>query len=261
LNVLDMTTGTLSVKLRRALEKALQQDEAVTIPRVPIPRAGTPLANLTVMRVPSAPETDQLLAVIFEDAREPHLPAPAMPVPAGDEPLVAQLEEEVKTLQSELRADAEEFDAATEELKAANEEVMSMNEELQSANEELESSKEELQSVNEELTTVNSQLTEKLAELIATNNDLANLLGATEIATVFLDSQLRIKRFTPRATELLNLIPGIWVGRSATSPRISTGRNSRPRAGKCSRTCRRRKRKCGRAMDAGTRCASCLIAP
>jgi signal transduction histidine kinase/CheY-like chemotaxis protein len=85
---------------------------------------------------------------------------------------------------------------------------MSMNEELQSTNEELEASKEELQSVNEELTTVNTQLIEKLAELTATNNDLANLLGATDIATVFLDSQLRIKRFTPRATELLNLIPG-----------------------------------------------------
>jgi signal transduction histidine kinase len=120
---------------------------------------------------------------------------------------VTQLEQEVKTLRSELRADAEEFDTANEELRAANEEVMSMNEELQSANEELEASKEELQSVNEELTTVNSQLNENLAELTATNNDLANLLAATEIATVFLDSQLRIKRFTPRATELLNLIP------------------------------------------------------
>jgi two-component system CheB/CheR fusion protein len=208
LNVLDMAAGTLSVKLRRAMEKALQHDEPVTIPRVPNPRAGTPLANLTVMRAPSAPEADQLLAVIFEDAREPHQPDSAMPAAGGDEPLVAQLEQEVKTLRSELRADAEEFDTATEELKAANEEVMSMNEELQSANEELEASKEELQSVNEELTTVNSQLGEKLAELTAINNDLANLLGATEIATVFLDSQLRIKRFTPRATELLNLIPG-----------------------------------------------------
>ncbi len=207
LNVLDMTTGTLSVRLRRALEKALQHDEVVTISRVPIPRAGTPLANLTVMRVPSAPEADKLLAVIFEDAREPHPPAFAVPVPAADEPLVGQLEQEVKTLRNELRADAEEFDTTTEELKAANEEVMSMNEELQSANEELEASKEELQSVNEELTTVNSQLSEKLAELTAINNDLANLMGATDLATVFLDGQLRIKRFTPRATELLNLIP------------------------------------------------------
>jgi len=242
LNVLDMTTGTLSVKLRRAMEKALQHDEAVTIPRVPNPRAGRPAANLTVMRVASALEADKLLAIIFEDAPESHPPDSTPPGAAADEPLVAQLEQEVKTLRNELRTDAEEFDTATEELKAANidrlqvseppkrngtseapakecpqchalEEVMSMNEELQSANEELEASKEELQSVNEELTTVNSQLSEKLAELTATNDDLANLLGATEIATVFLDSQLRIKRFTPRATELLNLIPGD-LGRS-----------------------------------------------
>ncbi len=207
LNVLDMTTGTLSAKLRRAIEQALQHGEAVTIPRAPVPRAGTPLADLTVMRVPSAPEADKLLAIIFEDACDPRSSSAALPASAGDEPLVTQLEQEVKTLRNELRADAEEFDTANEELRAANEEVMSMNEELQSANEELEASKEELQSVNEELTTVNSQLNEKLAELTASNNDLANLLAATEIATVFLDSQLRIKRFTPRATELLNLIP------------------------------------------------------
>ena len=84
---------------------------------------------------------------------------------------------------------------------------MSMNEELQSTNEELETSKEELQSINEELNTVNNQLNEKVGELTDANNDLANLAGATEIATVFLDAKLRIKQFTPRATELLNLIP------------------------------------------------------
>jgi two-component system CheB/CheR fusion protein len=207
LNVLDMITGTLSAKLRRAMERAFKRDEAVKIPRAPVPRAGTPLADLTVMPVPTAPEADKLLAIIFEDTSDPRSSAAALPVSAEDEPLVTQLEQEVNTLRSELRADAEEFDTANEELRAANEEVMSMNEELQSANEELEASKEELQSVNEELTTVNSQLNDNLAELTATNNDLANLLAATEIATVFLDSQLRIKRFTPRATELLNLIP------------------------------------------------------
>ena len=208
LNVLDMVTGTLSAKLRRAMEKALRQAEEITIPRVPISRTGAALANVIVKRIPAAPDAERLLAIIFEDARGPCPSVSAVPVSATDEPLVAQLEQEVKTLRNDLRTDAEEFDAATEELRSANEEVMSMNEELQSTNEELEASKEELQSVNEELTTVNGQLTEKLTELTAANNDLANLLGATEIATVFLDSRLRIKRFTPRATELLNLIPG-----------------------------------------------------
>jgi two-component system CheB/CheR fusion protein len=125
---------------------------------------------------------------------------------AEDEPLVAHLEAEVKALRIELRTNAEGYDTATEELTAANEEVMSMNEELQSANEEMEASREELQSLNEELTTVNAQLNDKVGELTETNNDLANLLGATEIATIFLDGQLRVRRFTPRATELLNLI-------------------------------------------------------
>jgi signal transduction histidine kinase/ActR/RegA family two-component response regulator len=100
-----------------------------------------------------------------------------------------------------------EDDAADQELRAANEEVMAMNEELQSTIEELETSQEELQAINEELHTANSEVSEKVNELTAANNDLANLMSATEIATVFLDGQLRIKRFTPQATELLNLMP------------------------------------------------------
>lgn len=120
--------------------------------------------------------------------------------------LVAQLEAAVKALRRDLLSNPEEYDSVNQELKAANEEIMSMNEELQSANEELEASKEEMQSLNEELSTVNSQLSDKVSELTALTNDLVNLLTATEIATVFLDGQLRIKRFTPRATEMLNLI-------------------------------------------------------
>ena len=98
------------------------------------------------------------------------------------------------------------MESANEELKASNEEVMSMNEELQSANEELETSKEELQSLNEELSTVNSQLHDKVTEVESASNDMANLLNATHIATVFLDAGLRIKLFTPPATRMFNLI-------------------------------------------------------
>ena len=92
-----------------------------------------------------------------------------------------------------------------------------MNEELQSANEELETSKEELQSLNEELTTVNNQLQDKLEELQSANNDMANLLNCTDIAIIFLDNKFRIKRYTPPAMRLFNLIPQILIGRSATS--------------------------------------------
>ncbi len=109
-------------------------------------------------------------------------------------------------MRNDLQGTIEEMESANEELKASNEEVMSMNEELQSANEELETSKEELQSLNEELSTVNSQLHDKVAEVESASNDMANLLNATHIATVFLDAGLRIKLFTPPATRMFNLI-------------------------------------------------------
>jgi two-component system, chemotaxis family, CheB/CheR fusion protein len=123
----------------------------------------------------------------------------------------------LKTTREDLQATIEEQENSNEELKASNEEVMSMNEELQSTNEELETSKEELQSLNEELNTVNNQLQDKLAELEQANNDLTNLFNSTNVATVFLDTDLRIRRFTPATARLLNLIAATSAGRSATS--------------------------------------------
>ncbi|HEX8947481.1 MAG TPA: PAS domain-containing protein, partial [Dissulfurispiraceae bacterium] len=100
----------------------------------------------------------------------------------------------------------EELETSNEELQATNEELQSSNEELQSTNEELETSKEELQSTNEELMTVNSELQHKMDELSQLNNDMNNLLASTQIATIYLDTDLKIKRFTPTATEVINLI-------------------------------------------------------
>jgi PAS domain S-box-containing protein len=127
-------------------------------------------------------------------------------VEGGEESTLRQLEHELKATREDLQSTIEELESSNEELKASNEEATSMNEELQSANEELETSKEELQSLNEEMTTVNNQLQEKVGELEKTNNDLANLLSCTDIATVFLDAAFRIKLFTPTATKLFNLI-------------------------------------------------------
>jgi two-component system CheB/CheR fusion protein len=98
------------------------------------------------------------------------------------------------------------MNTANEELKSTNEELQSVNEELQSTNEELETSKEELQSVNEELATVNAELQQKVSDLSRTNNDMNNLLAGTGIGTIFVDHQLRILRFTPAVTQLINLI-------------------------------------------------------
>jgi two-component system CheB/CheR fusion protein len=105
-----------------------------------------------------------------------------------------------------LQAITEELETSNEELKSSNEEMQSVNEELQSTNEELETSKEELQSINEELATVNAELQTKVVDLSRANNDMNNLLAGTGIGTVFVDHGLRILRYTPAATRIINLI-------------------------------------------------------
>src|SRR5690348_16947740 len=120
---------------------------------------------------------------------------------------VRRLTQELELTQSRLRTVREESDAANEELRAANEELQSINEEYRSTSEELETSKEELQSINEELQTVNSELKLKLDVISRAHSDLQNLMAATDIGTLFLDSGLRIKRFTERVTELFQITP------------------------------------------------------
>src|SRR5262249_18850975 len=108
---------------------------------------------------------------------------------------------------AQLRATIERHETQAEELKASNEELQAMNEELRSSTEELETSKEELQSLNEELRTVNQELKIKIEEQSEANNDIQNLINSTDLGTIFLDRNLRIKLFTPRTRELFNLIP------------------------------------------------------
>jgi len=132
--------------------------------------------------------------------------AAPMPRRADADPLAHHLDEELERLKLHLRETVEQYEASVEELKASNEELQAMNEELRSATEELETSREELQSINEELTTVNHELKSKVDELAHANSDMHNLMDATAIATVFLDRELRITRFTPTAVALFNFI-------------------------------------------------------
>ena len=128
---------------------------------------------------------------------------------------VRQLQQELQVAQSQLRLSRDEYEGANEELRAANEELQSINEEYRSTAEELETSKEELQSINEELQTVNAELKTKLESVSQGHSDIQNLMAATDVGILFLDAQLRIKRFTPPIVDLFNVVPGD-EGRSIT---------------------------------------------
>ncbi|WNH07763.1 PAS domain-containing protein [Thalassobellus suaedae] len=119
---------------------------------------------------------------------------------------VNALRQELDTTKEYLRSTIDQLEVSNEELKSSNEELQSSNEELQSTNEELETSKEELQSVNEEIVTVNTELQGKIDELALAYDDMNNLLASTEIGTIFLDDKLKIKRFTPSMSKIINLI-------------------------------------------------------
>jgi len=206
-DLLLMARDGLRTKLRAALHKAIEDGQAVTLSEVRVKRNGAYHAvTVTVKPVQSPRSAQGLLLVTFQDTGTPPPLTPPLE-PAVEESLVRQLESDLRATREDLQSTIEELESANEELKGSNEEVLSMNEELQSSNEELETSKEELQSLNEELSTVNNQLHDKVAELEAANNDMANLFNSSDVATLFLDTGLRIRRYTPPATRLLNLIP------------------------------------------------------
>jgi two-component system CheB/CheR fusion protein len=153
----------------------------------------------------------EMLLVLFDEAEvDPSLPVADA---AAKDPAVVQLEQELLRRNAQLAATIEQYETSSEELKASNEELQAINEELRSATEELETSKEELQSTNEELTTVNHELKTRIEETTEVNDDLTNLISSSGIATVFVDASMRIKRFTPAAATLFNIIAAD-VGRS-----------------------------------------------
>src|SRR4029077_2823767 len=213
LNLLNMIDTEFSARLRLMLRSVAQENEPATLERVPFrgeDRAS--LVKVTIMPAPARKSSERLFAVIFEEVhRSQGTPSSPVSAEAGpkDDSLIAQLEAELKALKGEFRSSVDEYESSAEELKASNEEVMSINEELQSTNEELETSKEEIQAINEELNTVNNELNIRMAELKETNDDLANLLNASDIGMIFLNSAFCIKRFTPSAQNLLNLIPAV----------------------------------------------------
>lgn len=201
-----MARDGLRTKLRSAVHKAVRENGPVTLADVQVKRNGDSYTAVVTIRPVQGPQNaDGLLLVTFQES-DRELPPPRLPESVAEDSLVRQLEYELKATKEDLQSAIEELESSNEQLKISNEEGVSMNEELQSANEELETSKEELQSLNEELTTVNNQLQDKVVDLETVNNDMANLLTCSEVAIVFLDNQFRIKRFTPPAMRVFNLI-------------------------------------------------------
>ena len=210
LNLLKMAREGLLMELRVAIDKARKQNAPVRRERLSIKQDGR-MAQVTLQVIPmSGPARERNYLVLFErvpPSREPRVPGRIPSAIAHPRRHIENLRQELSATREFLQSIIEEREAANQELQAANEELLSSNEELQSTNEELETAKEELQSVNEELTTVNEELQHRNVELSQLNNDLNNLFAGVDIPIVILGSDARIRRFTPMAAKVLNLIP------------------------------------------------------
>jgi len=204
-NLLQIIHPDLRIELRTALFRAAQSEEKISAPSTRVEIEGeAEIINLHVRALRQSERSHVFYLVVFEKETSEVAPPPAE---SRHEAVNRELDGEVQFLKEQLNATIEQYEASNEELKASNEELLVMNEEMRSAAEELETSKEELQSANEELSTVNHELKSNIEELGQTNTDLNNLMGSTDIGTVFLDRQLRIKRFTPSAQTVFNLLP------------------------------------------------------
>ena len=214
-DLLKMARPGLIADLRLAISEAKAAGTTVRRAGVRIDEHGAS-RDCDVIVIPvSSPRAgrEPLFAVLFEEPRGAGgadelvgPPAPRAPR-RGDDDKIAKLEAELEATHAYLQSIVDEHQRTNDELLTANQELVSGNEELQSMNEELETAKEELQSTNEELSTLNEELQARNAELDSVNGDLVNILGSVEVPIVIVDGQRRIRRFTPKARPILNLLP------------------------------------------------------
>lgn len=209
MNILQMARPELKIKLSVALNKAFRENKPVIESKLYLKQEKNfKYINIHILPVETQNDSPNLFLIVFEDITEKEMVLGNKIQEFGEKDLnyINNLEQELKRTKDYLQSIIEEAETTNEELKATNEELQSSNEELQSTNEELETSKEELQSINEELITVNTEHQNKIQELSDINNDVSNYLSSTGIATIFLDLQLKIKKFTPMVAEFFNLI-------------------------------------------------------
>jgi two-component system CheB/CheR fusion protein len=217
LNVLSMVREELRLDLRTAIHQAKQDGKAVRQENIPL-QDGERIWQVRVDVVPIKPNlasADYFLILFGEMPIAARMPPEASPTPpqsstrqppSQEQAEILRLEQELKTTKAYLRSFIEEQQSTNQDLRAANEEILSSNEELQSTNEELQTAKEEIQATNEELSTINDELYRRNAETLQVSNDFQNLLGSINIPILMLAADLRIRRFTPTAASLFNLI-------------------------------------------------------
>ena len=207
-NIHAMAREGLRNELGSAFQKALRDGRGARQIRVRLKDGGVVnIVDVTIEPLHEPEAMRGMVMIVFADVASSPAERPSgkgARIPAAE----ARLEQELLHAREEIRSTREEMQTSQEELKSANEELQSTNEELQSTNEELTTSKEEMQSLNEELQTLNHELQAKVDDESLANNDMRNLLDSTDIATLFLDEDLKVRRFTPRMTKIIKLIAG-----------------------------------------------------
>jgi two-component system CheB/CheR fusion protein len=209
LNIFAMLREDLRSEFHNAFHRTVSKKESVVLRNIRIKTNGsTHIINIDIKWIDKPELLSGTVMIIFNDVKEVediHLPSKTGKK-AVHNIRQKELENELQRMRDTMQNNLEEVQTSQEELRSANEELQSTNEELQSTNEELTTSKEEMQSLNEELQTVNAELQAKVDDYSRVNNDMKNLLNSTEIATLFLDKELNIRRFTLAAIKIFKLI-------------------------------------------------------
>jgi two-component system, chemotaxis family, CheB/CheR fusion protein len=212
-NLLKMARAELGLELRAAIHRANQSGTAVRKTGLPLQIGDDrQIVSLDVIPFNQAGADNRYFLVLFSSSRVSPAPmeiaqSATSPSPSSLEQEVTRLQQELSTTKEYLQSIIETQEGTNQDLKVANEEILSSNEELQSTNEELETAKEEIQATNEELSTINEELRSRNIQLNNVNSDLQNLLSSVNIPILMLSGELRIRRFTPLAEPLFNLIP------------------------------------------------------
>ncbi len=216
-NLINMVMPDLRVPLRSGIFKAVKTGKEVVHPNIQLAvHDDIQSVDIIVRPLVHVKQSSDLLLVVF---REKGLIRKSSNVPKkyskGEHRTIKELEQEIDSTREDLQTALEELETSNQDLKSSNQELMSVNEELQSVNEELQTSTEELQSINEELETVNAQLSEKVEELDHANSDMENLFRTTDIATLFLNAELCIQKYTPAAQKMFQFLDAD-IGRPIT---------------------------------------------